>query len=248
MPLAVRTLMASAGPLTSGPHQAWPVVPVTATAALLAAGPPRCWQPLATSRTALRSRPGSKRRCEPDSGAEPTRTGSSASAIKSVTDGVSDPADGKIATHATASAATASAAASHWTGRGAGLLAVRKTPQMPMKPKTAIWMVCQPRAEADSPSSCSAGAGADRGALDSSGSINPIYPKVMQVIDEVRLDPEPSDHLHISLEGRPGRRTDLSGWYRCPLPSLATWLIMAAAASAWCAQLEVSWSTRHLAP
>src|SRR5579862_3576039 len=32
MPSAVRTLMASAGPLTSGPHQAWPVVPVTATA------------------------------------------------------------------------------------------------------------------------------------------------------------------------------------------------------------------------
>ena len=36
MPLAVRTLMASAGPLTIGPHQAWPVVPVTATAGLLA--------------------------------------------------------------------------------------------------------------------------------------------------------------------------------------------------------------------
>jgi hypothetical protein len=35
-PLPVRTLMAPAGPVTSGPHQAWPLVPVTATAAALA--------------------------------------------------------------------------------------------------------------------------------------------------------------------------------------------------------------------
>jgi hypothetical protein len=34
-PLPVRMLMAAAGPLTSGPHQAWPLVPVTATAAVL---------------------------------------------------------------------------------------------------------------------------------------------------------------------------------------------------------------------
>src|SRR5690348_6688479 len=46
----------------------------------------------------------------------------------------------KIDMHATASAATASAAASHWTARGAVLVVVRKMPQMPMKPRTAIWM------------------------------------------------------------------------------------------------------------
>jgi hypothetical protein len=79
--------------------------------------------------------------------------------------------------HATASAATASAAASHWTARGAGPLAGRKTPQMPMNPRTAIWMVCQPRAEAESLSSRSPGAAADRGTLASSGSIDPAYCK-----------------------------------------------------------------------
>jgi hypothetical protein len=44
----------------------------------------------------------------------------------------------KIAMHATASAATARAPASHWTARGAVPLVVRKMPQMPMNPKTAI--------------------------------------------------------------------------------------------------------------
>jgi hypothetical protein len=83
----------------------------------------------------------------------------------------------KIAVHATASAATASAPASHWTARGAGLLVVRKTPQMPMNPRTAIWMVCQPRAEAESLSSPSPGAAADRETLASSGSIDPAYCK-----------------------------------------------------------------------
>ena len=35
-PVPVRTLMAPAGPFTSGPHQAWPLAAVTATAAVLA--------------------------------------------------------------------------------------------------------------------------------------------------------------------------------------------------------------------
>jgi hypothetical protein len=39
----------------------------------------------------------------------------------------------KIAMHPTASRATASATASYWTTRGAGLLAVRKMTLMPMK-------------------------------------------------------------------------------------------------------------------
>jgi len=34
-PLPVWTLMAPAGPVTIGPHQAWPLVPLTATAAVL---------------------------------------------------------------------------------------------------------------------------------------------------------------------------------------------------------------------
>ena len=45
-PLPVRTLTAPAGPFTSGPHQAWPLVAVTATAAVLAGA--------ATSQTARR--------------------------------------------------------------------------------------------------------------------------------------------------------------------------------------------------
>jgi hypothetical protein len=56
----------------------------------------------------------------------------------------------KIARHAAATAITASAAASSWTVRGAGLPTVRKTPHNPVKPKTAIWMLCHPRAEAAS--------------------------------------------------------------------------------------------------
>ena len=81
------------------------------------------------------------------------------------------------ATTATQVAATASAPASHCTARGAGLLVVRKTPQMPMNPKTAIWMVCQPRAEAESLSSRPPSAASDRGTLASSGSIDPAYCK-----------------------------------------------------------------------
>ena len=45
-PLPVRTLMAPAGPFTSGPHQAWPLVAVMAAAVLAAA--------VATSQTARR--------------------------------------------------------------------------------------------------------------------------------------------------------------------------------------------------
>ena len=82
----------------------------------------------------------------------------------------------KIAREAAASAATASAAASHWTARGAELSAVRKTPQMPMKPKTAIWMVCQPRADAESSSSRSAAATTGRALPGSLGSIWASYP------------------------------------------------------------------------
>jgi len=81
----------------------------------------------------------------------------------------------KIARHATATAATASAAASTWTARGAGLPAVRKTPHSPVKPKTAIWMVCHPRAEAVSSFSGSVGEIGSGAVAGSAGSISLFY-------------------------------------------------------------------------
>ena len=86
-PLAVRTLMAPAGPLTSGPHQAWPLVPVTATAAGAGRWPP--------ARKRGDHRQDQSHNGEPDPGTQPgsgART-QGAAALSGVTDGVSDPAD-----------------------------------------------------------------------------------------------------------------------------------------------------------
>src|SRR5215469_11196769 len=55
---------------------------------------------------------------------------------------------------------------------------------MPMKPRTAIWMVCQPRADAESSPGRSAGAATGREALASLGSMCGSYPAAKPLCTE----------------------------------------------------------------
>jgi hypothetical protein len=95
-PLAVRTLTAPAGPLASGPQQAWPLVAVTATAAALALAVALAagrWPP---ARERGDHRQDQSRNGEPDASAQPgggASGGHSARAVSGVTDRVSDPPD-----------------------------------------------------------------------------------------------------------------------------------------------------------
>ena len=154
----------------------------------------------------------------------------------------------KIASEAAASAATASAAASHWTARGAGLPVVRKTPQMPMKPRTAIWMVCQPRADAESSSRRSAGEVTCRAAPASLGSICASYPPARPLCTEpggpiiLICMPEPTN-----FEGPPAADIDM----RChPADPAGPQLIAAAsrAASTWSQSVLIWAAPRHNIP
>src|SRR5689334_23961927 len=66
---------------------------------------------------------------------------------------------------------------------------------MPMKPKTAIWIVCQPRAEAESSASRPAAPAADRAAPASLGSIGAFYPRSQAALHRALRPDHPGQHL-----------------------------------------------------